>query len=263
MKFEVDSSEKRSQNCVLKLKMKDKKIPTLLFAFACSSSYGALSYVQNFEGYNSADVNALQDGWLVGANVFDSTGTNFLYNYFAFQAPNLGSGFSGVAVGEGGPDQGAQQLNTFNDYNNTDHTNGSGNRIQANIFRDIGTIGPDDVGETVTFTYDVKQGNIGGDTTATAFLKVLKTSDSSFADLALNSNDTTATGATWNSGSLSLVIDAAWVGETLQIGFTNTADNSGPSGVFYDNIVVAVPEPSSSLLSLLALVGMLGIRKRR
>ena len=56
---------------------------------AAPTSWAALTtYSQDFEGLNQADPSALgNDGWLVGANVFDSGG-GFLYNYFSFPAPN-------------------------------------------------------------------------------------------------------------------------------------------------------------------------------
>jgi hypothetical protein len=65
---------------------------------------------------------------------------------------------------------------------------------------------------------------------------------------------------------VSLVIDAAYVGETLQIGFTNTASNFEPSGNFYDNInvtSVAVPEPGSLALLAIVSAGVVGRRRRR
>ena len=111
-----------------------------------------------------------EDGWLVGANVFAPDGTTFLYDYFAFPAPNGGAGFSAVAVGEGGPEQGAQQLSIYNDYNNADHA--AGNIIEAIVFRER-TIVASDIGTTISFTFDAKAGNIEGASTALAFIKTL------------------------------------------------------------------------------------------
>ena len=241
----------------------------LLAGLLASPASAQIAYFQDFEGL-IADENVIpntlsDDGWLVGANVFQADGVTPAYSYFAFPSPNGGPAFSGVATGEGGPDQGDNVLNTYNDYNNGDHANGSNNRIQANIFRDSGLLSPVDVGETYTFSFDAKQGNIGGDSTATAFVKVLKTSDNSFAELGVTSLDTTALGTNWTGGSVSILIDAGWVGETLQIGFTNTADNFGDTGVFYDNLNLsssaAIPEPSS--LAVLAISGIAGVARRR
>jgi len=44
----------------------------------------------------------------------------FLYSYGPFAAPNGGPGFSAVAGGEGGVNQGTQYLNIYSDYNNVD-----------------------------------------------------------------------------------------------------------------------------------------------
>lgn len=221
------------------------------------------SYLQNFEGMDPANPAALSDdGWLVGANVFDSGG-GFVYNYFAFPANNTpGAQFSSVATGEGGPAQGANQLNTFNDYNNGNHFDGSGFVISANLFRDVGIIQADDVGKSYAFSWDVKQGNREDPTTTSTFLKVVKTSDNSFAELGLASTDTTGSGTSWSSGISSIEIQAGWVGETLQMGFVNNASAGTPSGVFYDNLSVEVPVPATILLFGAALMG-LGASRRK
>ena len=237
------------------------------FVFA-SASNAAISYSNDFESYDPASGTTLgDDGWLVGANVFDSGG-GFVYNYFAFPAPNGTPGFSGVAVGEGGAPQGAQQLNTYSDYNNANHFDGSGFQIEANIFRDVGIIGAGDIGTTVDVTLDAKLGNIvGSPTTAAAFIKVIKTSDSSFATLASTFVDTHTIAAGWQGISLSLALsDAAYAGETLQIGFINVASGGADSGVFYDNINVtnmsAVPVPAAAWLFGSALMGLAAARRK-
>ncbi|MDG2014377.1 MAG: hypothetical protein P8J33_12795, partial [Pirellulaceae bacterium] len=89
----------------------------MLFPLAAQADLS--NYSQNFENFpDPAGATALSgDGWLVGANVFDSSG-GFLYNYFAFTAPNGGPAFSAVASGAAGPGQGTFYMNTYNDYNN-------------------------------------------------------------------------------------------------------------------------------------------------
>ena len=224
------------------------------------------SYSQNFESLpDPAGATALSDdGWLVGANVFDSSG-GFLYNYFAFPAPNGGPAFSAVATGAAGPAQGTYYMNTYNDYNNGDHSNGSNNVIEANIFREMGLIGAGDLNSVWNFDFQFAVGDPGPAQDAFAFVKVLKTSDSSFATLYNENFDTAGATATWVDGQLSLNIDdASWIGETVQIGFVNTASNFSGSGVYYDNLnfASAVPEPSSALIVGFAAVGI-AMRRRR
>ncbi len=220
-------------------------------------------YSQNFEALNAADPAALSnDGWLVGANVFAPDGSTFLYNYFAFPAPNgntdgNGFRFSAVAVGEGGANQGGQQLSVFNDYNNADHN--VGNRIEANVFREY-IIGAADVGQTVTFTFDAKLGDLGGASTAAAFIKILD-QNNGFALTAFEQQDTTSIPNTWNAYSLSTTIQPAQVGTIFQIGFLNVASNFEPSGVFYDNLNLVIPAPASA--ALLGLGGLAAVRRRR
>lgn len=243
----------------------------LLLAATLTSSHAAaeLTYFQDFESMTPGEgpaANSLSaDGWLVGGNVFDPTGTSFIYNYFAFPSPNGGAAFSGVVAGEGGAAQGANQLSIYNDYNNLDHGNGSNNRIEANVFRDVGILAGSDAGQEYALSFDGKSGNLAAPTTATAFIKVVKTSDMSFATLGNETFDTTSLGTDWTSGQATIQIDPTWVGETLQIGFTNTASNFADSGNFYDNVsvsITAVPEPGS-LAGLAFGSVMLIVRRRR
>ncbi len=202
-------------------------------------------YSQDFEGLDQANPTALgDDGWLVGANVFDANG-NFLYNYFAFPAPNGGNAFSAIVNGwEQGPEQGAQQLVVYNDYNNGDHQ--WGNLIEANFFREQ-YIGAEDVGNTMVFSFDGVIGDICCGTTASAFIKVLDTSNWSVS--AYESVDTGALSTAWETFSISHEIRADQVGHLFQIGFMNTTSWWNPSGVGYDNInLSAIPPASANLI---------------
>jgi len=209
--------------------------PLLASALACvaaSTSWAQVNdYNQDFESLNAASATALgDDGWLVGANVFDASG-GYLYNYFAFPAPNGGPGFCAVASGEGGTAQGAQQLVVYNDYNNGDHANG--HLIEANVFREQ-VITAADVGRAMVFSFDAKLGDLQPPTTATAFIKIINTTtwymdDNDYLDM-------TNVSSTWDSYSVSMTIDNSFVGSLFQVGFMNTTTNYTPSGIVYDNI---------------------------
>jgi hypothetical protein len=125
----------------------------------------AAQYAQDFESLNQTSPTALGDdpdpawgvGWLVFGNVFEADGETFLYGYGADPAPNNSGAFSGIALGEGGVDQGDQVLVIISDYNNADQA--TGRRIEANTFRER-TITAADIGTTINFGFDAKRGNI-------------------------------------------------------------------------------------------------------
>lgn len=193
-------------------------------------------YSQDFEALNQGDTAALgADGWLVFGNVF-APGGGYLYGYGVFPAPNDGAAFSAIVIGEGGVGQGSQQLSVFSDYNNPDHA--VGNLIEANVFQEQ-VIGSDVVGQTWVFDFEAKLGNLGGATTALAFIKTLDPGQG-WAMTNFITADMTNTPTTWTGYSLSIAIDAGLVGQILQIGFASTATNYEGSGVFYDNVVFNV-----------------------
>ncbi|MGB5323902.1 MAG: VPLPA-CTERM sorting domain-containing protein, partial [Pseudomonadales bacterium] len=224
------------------------------------------SYSQDFEGLLITDGAALSgDGWLVGANVFDPTGTNFLYNYFAFPAPNPGGGFSAIDSGQGGVPQGTQQLSVYSDYNNsTAHTNGE--IIESIVFKES-LIGAGDIGSTWDFSFDTKQGNIASPSTAIAFIKTLD--QNTFGLKQFITVDTT-TNANWVSELLSIAVGTGGevAGDIFQIGFSNRATSFASSGVFYDNINLAaaapaVPVPAAAWLFGSALAGLVVARRKK
>ncbi len=194
---------------------------------------GICPFSDDFESYNDTVETVLGDaGYLVFGNVFTPAGDP-LFGYGPFPAPNQSGAFSGVSVGEGGPGQGSQQLNTFSDYNNVDqHT--AGNLIESIVYREQ-SVGASNVGQTWRFTFDAKLGNLVAPTTAKAFLKTLDP-NSGFVTTAEVEQDTTSTPTTWQGYTLDLTIDASMVGNVIQIGFSNLATNFESSGVFYDNI---------------------------
>ena len=189
-------------------------------------------YSQDFEGLNQADTAALgDDGWLVYGNVFGPDWA-WWYGYGTFPAPNDGGAFCQIADGEGGAQQGAQQLVAYSDYNNLDHGNGA--YIESNVFQEQ-LIGPGDVTEVWFFHWDAKMGNLEGGSTALAFIKTLDP-NAGYATTNYLTVDMTSIPDTWGSYLLYIFIDPSLDGQILQFGFSNTATNYEGSGVFYDNI---------------------------
>lgn len=204
-----------------------------LVSSAQLSSYGP----QDFEAMSVSDRFALSDdGWVVYGNVYDPS-MNYLYGYGPFDAPNSSAAgvqdaFSGLASGEGGAPQGLVQVNIFSDYQNADHN--IGNLIESNVYHEQ-TIGAGDVGSTWYFSFDAKLGTLAPPTTATGFLKTLDPNDG-FATTNLITANMTYIPAIWRRYAISITIDSGLVGQLLQFGFSNTATNYNPSGIFYDNI---------------------------
>lgn len=115
-------------------------------------------YTQDFESLDQASATALaEDGWVVFANVFNADGS-YAYGYGPDPAPNNTGAFCGIALNQGGVEQGSQQLVIISDYNNTG-AQSSGQRVEANTFQER-TITAADVGNTIIFSFDAKRGNI-------------------------------------------------------------------------------------------------------
>ncbi len=225
-----------------------------LLLIAPVASHAALSaYTQSFESLVQADPNALaSDGWLVFGNVFNGTTNAYLYGYGPYPAPNGTGFFCGVDAGQGGPDQGLQQLSVYSDYNNTDHANG--NWIESNVYREQ-TIAQSDVGSTWTFQFDAKLGNLAGASTAWAFIKTLDPANGYITTNFLQVS-TTAIPTTWNTYSTQITITQGLVGQLFQIGFASRATHYEGSAVFYDNVVLSknttgvTPGPVANRLDL-------------
>jgi hypothetical protein len=206
-----------------------------LFVAPVASHAALASYSQNFEAMTQTDPAALSnDGWVVYGNVFAAAAPHaFIYGYGTFPAPNPGAGFSAVAAGEGGALQGAQQLNIYSDYNNTDQA--LGRLIEADVFKEQ-TIGAGDLHTTWTFQYDAKLGNLVAPTTANAFIKTIDPLHGYAMTNFFKVDMSTAPG-TWNTYQVSISLDStALVGQLLQFGFSNTCTQYAGSGIFYDNI---------------------------
>jgi len=189
-------------------------------------------YTQDFEGLDQQSPSALaDDGWLIFANVFGPDWA-YWYGYGVFPAPNGGPGFSGIDLGQGGAEQGDQQLVVYSDYNNPDQGNGA--FIEANVFQEQ-TIGAADLGGTWIFEFDAKRGNIEGASFARAFFKTL---DPNAGYMLTNfiTVDMTNIADEWGSYWISIFIDPGLEGQILQFGFLATATNYEGSGILYDNV---------------------------
>jgi hypothetical protein len=206
-------------------------------------------FSEDFEGLDPADPDALANaGWLVFGNVFNGATGDYLYGYGPFPSPNGGAAFAGIVTGEGGPDQGAQQLSVYSDYNNGDH--GNGHLIEANVFQEQ-IVDAANVGQTWVFSFDAKRGNINDpafpgcpcSTTAFAFIKTIDPA-AGFALTNFITIDTTDLPDTWGSYELSIEIDASLPGQIFQFGFLTNATLFEPSGNFYDNISFAEEVPA-------------------
>jgi hypothetical protein len=203
-----------------------------------AAGFALAPYSQDFESLSQGDTSALaNDGWLVYGNVFGPDWV-YWYGYGPFAAPNDGAAFCAIAAGEGGAEQGSQQLVVFSDYNNTDH--GVGAYIESIVYQEQ-TIDAADVGSTWVFDFQAKLGNLEGSSTALAFIKTLDPNNG-YATTNYITADMTTIPATWGDYSLSLPIDATLAGQLFQIGFSCTATNYEGSGVFYDNINVYNPD---------------------
>lgn len=221
-----------------------------------------LVYSQDFDSLDINSPTALSDdGWQVGANVFSPTG-QFLFNYFAFPAPNGGAAFSALVNDRGGPDQGTNQLSVYNDYNNAD-SHAAGQFVQAVVFQEIPLTGAETEANW-SFSFDAARGNIEAGTTTAAFITVLDPANG-FAQTDLAFVDANEIGFDWSSFELSIFVDASQAGQILQFGFLSTTTNFLGSGMYYDNINVElqpVPLPGA-LLFMMSAIGGLGFIRRR
>uniref|UniRef100_A0A832I593 FlgD/Vpr Ig-like domain-containing protein n=1 Tax=Eiseniibacteriota bacterium TaxID=2212470 RepID=A0A832I593_UNCEI len=216
----------------MKLRATTLLAAALALAAPATGRAALTAYTEDFESLVQADPFALGNaGWLVFGNVSTPGGT-YLYGYGPFPAPNGGSAFCSIDVGQGGVEQGAQQLSVYSDYNNADHANG--NWIESNVFLEQ-TISAAEVGQTWVFAFDAKLGNLLPPSTALAFIKTLNPA-AGYALTNFLTVNTTAIPVTWNRYTISIQITPDLVGQILQTGFANTATNYVSSGVYYDNL---------------------------
>jgi hypothetical protein len=254
-------------------------------AFAPASSAAIVDYYQNFEGLASASSGAdpaalTNDGWKVFADVSFAAFPPAPYTYGPFGAPNGGPGFSAVADGEGGPNQGLQYLNVYSDYNNGDHAT-PGSSLFTTVFQEQYTTAG--AGDTATYylTFDAKSPFSGGiaepgsNSTASAFIQVLDPGSGYGQTGVIEIDMTGVANDTWQTFQIALAVDGvAQFQQILQFGFHTTATGYEPSGVFYDNVCFnrtgvcdiggpAVPVPAAVWLFGSGLLGLIGVARRR
>jgi len=191
------------------------------------------SYSQDFEALDPSDPLALSnDGWIIYGNVFTSD-TTWFYGYGTFPAPNHNLAFCQIDTGQGGVEQGDQQLVVFSDYENGDHA--LGYLLEANVFQEQ-IVGAADVNDIWSFEFQHKRGNIEGSTSAKAFIKTIDPANG-YAMTNFISVDMTLIDTLWEGASLQIGIDPLLPGQLLQFGFLNLATNYEGSGIYYDNLV--------------------------
>jgi hypothetical protein len=124
-----------------------------------------MEYEQDFDSLDIGGA-TIGDDWIFFVNVFDGDGGyKFGYNDPPDPAPN-GDRVSALVDNQGGAEQGTQQLSIYSDYTccqgtNEGHFNGT-DLVETNVFRER-TVQAADVGNTLTFTFDAKRGNINQD----------------------------------------------------------------------------------------------------
>lgn len=239
-------------------------LAALIALVAPLSSHADLTaYSQDFESLPHAEPgwgnDALSsDGWITWVNVFSADGA-FLYQYGTNPAPNGTLAFSGIDVGQGGPQQGNQQLAVYSDYSNGS-AHGSGEWVESFVYQ-VRTVSAGDIGTTWIFQFDAKWFNLAAPSTAQAFIET-RDPGNGYQLTASMSIDLSQVPTTWDTYSLPFTITAG-AGQILQFGFSNTATNYAGSAIHYDNISLApVPEPSTHAL-MLAGLGLLGLAARR
>ncbi|MBN2564577.1 MAG: hypothetical protein JXB46_02585 [Candidatus Eisenbacteria bacterium] len=193
-------------------------------------------YSQDFEALPMVDGSLAGDGWLVYGNIFDPTGTIWLWGHGPWPAPNNIGNWCDITTGQGGPEQGMQQLVVYSDYGNGDHA--VGNIIESLLFQEQTITGAG----VWTFEFDAKAGDLGGASTAAAFIKTIDP-NSGWATTSFVTYDTTTLPVEW--GTYQITFDVSgFVGQLIQFGFLTRASNYEPCGNFYDNIDFG-PEGSS------------------
>ena len=204
-------------------------VAALLFCAIPVVGLAQTPYAQDFEALAPVDGSLAGDGWLNYGNVFTPAG-GYIYGYGPFPAVNNIGNWQDIVTGQGGLEQGAQQIVVYSDYGNGNH--GVGNIVESNLYKEW--VVPGGASGTWVFTFDAKMGNLGGSSTALAFIKTLDP-NAGWAMTNFITADMTFTPVTWTGYMLSIDV-AGLDGQIFQIGFSSKATNYEPCGIFYDNV---------------------------
>jgi hypothetical protein len=196
-------------------------------------------YSQDFEALPMVDGSLAGDGWLVYGNIFDPA-WNYLWGHGPWPAPNnqTPGNWEDITTGQGGPEQGDQQLVQYSDYGNAEH--GNGNWVESLLFQEQSLAA--DASGTWCFQFDAKHGDLAGASMAFAFIKTIDP-NAGWAQTSLTTMDMTYLPVEWGTYTISLDV-APFPGQLIQFGFATQATNYEPCGVFYDNVYFYDCSPS-------------------
>ena len=239
-------------------------------SYAPMGNAALVSYSENFESMNATSSTALSDaGFVIYSNTYIDQGlTNLVSSTGPNPARNDYRAIAQVVIGQGGPAQGNQQLFAFSNELSLN---------QNTMYVDALTlqqqkISAADLGSTWSFSFDAKQGNIAGTSSASAWIRavdiVRDTTSGKQTTTILDEQllDTTSLGLNWGSYEVSLYIEPSWENKILQFGVKSAATDRTPSGVYYDNFNLtgtpAVPVPAAAWLFGSGLLGLIGVARR-
>lgn len=213
-------------------------------------------FSDNFETSGAGGATTLSAPWEMNKEVYSSAGA-YIGGYY----PGFTFGPNAIVTGQGGPSQGTYQGKVWPDYDYApDWTNGKIQKISLLVTRRLSSA--DIASGRIEMNFDSKlQPLLGPDTQATAWMKLLSPD---FSQLWWQES-LTLSGSTWSSNSVGMNFDGSQVNANLQWGFTVSSTNYQDNGLFMDNVVVAgVPEPGSTALFSLGMIGLcaLGYRRR-
>ena len=245
-------------------------LPALAAAglLAAPASAQLSNFTQDFEGLDRTNPDALaQDGFQLFAQGINPDGS-VSFGFGPFAAPNDIDNPNITVISEDA--LGGQGLTFFTDTNSplNDPNSDRQDALALSLFQQQ-TIAAEDIGNTVSFafTFDDAENPPSGGAIAEAFILTLDP-NAGFAATNNISTDVSNATAIEMAGLLTLDLsDPALVGQILQFGFRNEAEDGEGSAVNFDNLVFTanitnpIPEPAS--LAILGLGGVALLTRRR